>query len=323
MRAPSCVSYARGRHPRYGPDPGQFTPTLEVISEKLWICVSGIGSERLIRNEVRGRGVGSRHQALAKGNNMAHSNKLMCGAVAFVVALSLLSAPAAADVVLLLPSQDARIISDTANSNYGADPLLSLYQSRDRSLLQFDLSAIPTPSTVNSATLTTTAHTEWGSNPSNQPMDVFRVTQSWIEGTDEGWNNGNPSGGVSWNNRSSGNPWTNAGGDAVGTTGVQLSSPYATSNINPPNDGPITWDVTSLVQEWLDGTHSNFGLEILSGPNNSVHLHSKEEGNSALRPSLSVDYTTAPEIIPEPSTFLVWSLLAALGIGSAAYRRKR
>jgi hypothetical protein len=31
----------------------------------------------------------------------------------------------------------------------------------------------------------------------------------------------------------------------------------------------------------------------------------------------------APAIIPEPSTFLVWSLLAALGIGTAAYRRKR
>jgi len=28
-------------------------------------------------------------------------------------------------------------------------------------------------------------------------------------------------------------------------------------------------------------------------------------------------------VIPEPSTFLVWSLLAALGIGTAAYRRKR
>jgi len=28
-------------------------------------------------------------------------------------------------------------------------------------------------------------------------------------------------------------------------------------------------------------------------------------------------------IIPEPSTLLVWSLLAALGIGTAAYRRKR
>jgi hypothetical protein len=27
--------------------------------------------------------------------------------------------------------------------------------------------------------------------------------------------------------------------------------------------------------------------------------------------------------IPEPSTFLVWSLLAALGAGTAAYRRKR
>jgi len=28
-------------------------------------------------------------------------------------------------------------------------------------------------------------------------------------------------------------------------------------------------------------------------------------------------------IIPEPCTFVVWSLLAALGIGTAAYRRKR
>jgi len=36
-----------------------------------------------------------------------------------------------------------------------------------------------------------------------------------------------------------------------------------------------------------------------------------------------IEMAIAPEIIPEPTTFLVWFLLAALGIGCGAYRRKR
>lgn len=52
------------------------------------------------------------------------------------------------------------------------------------------------------------------------------------------------------------------------------------------------------------------GADLWS-PNGSVdyHLEASQPGGEA--------------IIPEPSTFLIWSLLAALGIGTAAYRRKR
>jgi hypothetical protein len=69
--------------------------------------------------------------------------------------------------------------------------------------------------------------------------------------------------------------------------------------------GPLLYDPptvgTSADEFWLNGATAWFG-----GP-----------------PAVANFGAEIKAVVPEPSTILVWSLLAALGIGSVAYRRKR
>jgi hypothetical protein len=148
--------------------------------------------------------------------------------------------------------------------------------------------------------------------------------------------------------------------DAVGTVGGSSwisTVPQGTTNIAQGNytfetafnlDG-FDPDTAVLVMEiavdnslsnvLLNGdplgiTPAGFGgfngpFEINSGfvnGNNVLEFLMNNAGGSPNPGGLRVNFlqaTASPGVIPEPSTLLIWSLLAALGIGSAAYRRKR
>ena len=144
----------------------------------------------------------------------------------------------------LEPSADARIISyggSLDKQNYATD-ILSVYTSTSdanlqRTLIQFDLSGIVLAGNerVGSAVLTLVVSTAYGGNP-GQPMEVYRVLAPWNEQT------------MTWRQRAANIPWGTPGGDFLGEGGQA----YAASTNAPTTGQQVMWDVTQLVDEWVE-----------------------------------------------------------------------
>ena len=134
-------------------------------------------------------------------------------------------------------TEDAYIWETNPDDNSGSSS--SLYTGiisggLKRSLIQFDLNSIPACSQITSATF----HIYRRSGGSySEAVEIYRVTAPWEENTVT-WN--------SFNNQFDSQVW--AGFSANGTSWVDT-------------------DVTNLVQAWVNGTHSNYGLllDILQG----------------------------------------------------------
>jgi len=216
------------------------------------------------------------------------------------------------------------IIPSRPDTNFNSPAQLSVFNhpsivNYQHSLIRFDLASLPAGYAVQSATLTLYSRFENGEgNPNAATMSLWRVTQPWLE-TEATWNDRDW--GANHANDSPGpgddHPWANPGGDFVGTTGVRNTNPYATSNYAPPGENlPVTWDVTTLVNEWYTGLHDNDGLLLESESYNSLSFWSREyddgvHGAGYWSPKLDVTLT------PEPGTLLL------LALGGAAIMRRR
>ena len=60
-------------------------------------------------------------------------------------------------------------------------------------------------------------------------------------------------------------PWLTPGGDATG--------PYATTftNFGGYENGPVSFDVTSLVKDWYSGTVADYGVLLTADVGNGLH----------------------------------------------------
>lgn len=134
-----------------------------------------------------------------------------------------------ADTITLTPNNnDTRILSSGANTNYVNQDILTVYDNGpnslnnvQRSLVQFDLGDIPPNQTIAFATLTVFRDSQiWNGGDNGLPSNIYRVTTPWVPNE------------ATWNSASAGVPWTNPGGDYVGTTGVQATNPYASNTLN-------------------------------------------------------------------------------------------
>lgn len=190
-----------------------------------------------------------------------------------------------------------------------------------RALVRFDLSAIPDGAVITSATVTLRQSRQ---RDSSQPevMPLHRVLAGWGEGASNAGSpggSGAPSapGDATWIHRSyNDNPalavlWTNAGGDfdpvASGTATIGSSLiAYTFTGAGLAAD----------VQGWINNRSTNFGWMLLGdeAENQSARrFDSREAGNAANRPSLTVRY-----VIPSPGAGAVLALA-----GLAACRRRR
>jgi len=207
-----------------------------------------------------------------------------------VVAFTALAALTKAIAVTysLEPTADARVIlyQGYVNLNFGGD-ILSCYTdtpnvNTQRTFIQFDLSSITLAATqiVQSATLRLNSEISFGNNAGHLPMEIYRLLVPWSEG------------GVTWSNRDSTHPWASPGGDFVGRGG----QPYSISTAAAASGGPVTWDVTALVQEWVSHVSTNYGLMLKSESGNHLTFDQREVATSALRPNLTV--VTGPGLPP-------------------------
>ena len=185
-----------------------------------------------------------------------------------------------AETAVLTSVQDTYIKLGETGNNFGVSTQLIVdRESGDlqRALVQFDLSSIPVGAIIHSATLNMEATAIDGL----LNLHVYQVLEGWAEGTANGTSDD-----ANWTNRDTGTAWTTAGGYFNGT---------AIDSISTDATGQHSWTITTLVQDWIDGTDANYGVVIASpdgGGNRTVTYDSRE---GAIAPELIIHYSIPNE----------------------------
>lgn len=146
------------------------------------------------------------------------------------------------------------------------------FAGKNRGLLRFDLSSVPSTLNLGSFTATLQMRTSaaQGSGSASTAIQVFPLTSTGAPGFGDE-SSATSTGESTWRRRvQSTGLWSNcpstvSGSAASNQCGAQ--SDYATnegvSASVPATIGTtITWDVTSIVESWLDGTRPNYGFLI-------------------------------------------------------------
>ncbi len=155
---------------------------------------------------------------------------------------------------------------------------------KDRGLIKWDLSSIPSNATIISATLSLYVYLDESGN--ERIMSAYRVKRAWTET------------GVTWNTYDGSNNWGTAG--CANTTSDREATNIGTATIpaSPEVDSEIqiTLDAAS-VQEWIDGTLTNNGLllQVATESNDHIGYHAHTNATPTIRPKLVIEYT-APEV---------------------------
>ncbi len=160
-------------------------------------------------------------------------------------------------------------------SIYGRQSSSSVELSRI--LTQFDVNTISSDRTagvipdVGNVNFYLRLHNAETSNtvPKNFELVVQAISRSWSEGDGLDLENYKDSGVSNWISASTGVAWTTAGGD------YHASPAFSQSFATGLED--LTLDVTSLVEEWISGTKSNYGF--------GIRLTSSQEASSSANPS--------------------------------------
>lgn len=214
--------------------------------------------------------------------------------------------PPGGTTITFAASQDTRLQSHTPWLNDG-NSILSTYMKAGNlqdTLIQFEVDSLPSNQPVIQATLRLFGM-PW-ENASDTETNLYRATRPWAEYE------------AAWNFATTGNDWTNPGGDFVGRNGLQGEDPFFTLR-GASTFGWYEFDATEIVRQWHTGFAVNNGF-MLAGPMSNRLVYVSREGRSefpgyeANRPELVVRYGT----VPEPATLIGLGL-----IGLAAFRRRR
>jgi hypothetical protein len=162
---------------------------------------------------------------------------------------------------------DAYTQSSTPSQNFGANANLRV-ASGINSYLRFDLSTLPA-GTAGSDVAKATLRLYVNTLTTAGLFDVHRVIGAWNEGT------------------ITGNSAPSLGGAEVTGIGVPAGSV----------DSFVTVDITSLVQDWLDGVIANNGIALLpNAAGISVRFDSKENGTTSHEPRLEITLKGLAEV---------------------------
>jgi hypothetical protein len=175
-------------------------------------------------------------------------------------------------------SQDAFVASGQPNNNFGSDPFMRVGYNQDpptygamRSFIQFNVGAvIPSNAIVNSATYQLYVA---GATPAGDPPMAIQsrhLGSAWNQST------------ITWNSHEP--DW----GSIIGQTDV------------PSNVSFIEGNITALVQEWVSGSHSNYGVMLQGDETQRERQRSfyTLNANNGLYPRLIVSYTISNDNTP-------------------------
>lgn len=156
------------------------------------------------------------------------------------------------------------------------------------SLIQFDLSSIPSVATILSATLTLWVISE--ETTTDIGVTANRSLVEWFEGlsdnTDPGvgenastWNFRNANGSVAW-------------GTAGGQSGVDFAATATDTTTVTGISQYFDWDVTADVQNFVNGTYTNYGWWLRTTNTAAARkvIATSDHATASLRPELVVVY---------------------------------
>ena len=186
---------------------------------------------------------------------------------------------------------DSFVCRSSPDTNYGDQGYLRvgrLLSPSDncQALLSFDVSQLPGNADILTATLELYGDTASGG------IRAYAAMESWSEST------------VTWNNK----PGLSTRSGAATETGIGWES----------------WDVETLVQEWITGTLDNHGFLLAQGGTifYQTDYESREEGGITV-PRIVVTYQTAgsPMILPAAADTWVDELMPTTNYGAGTYLR--
>ena len=155
---------------------------------------------------------------------------------------------------------------------YGCDDWHPDCHVTTRGLAKFDIAAIPAGATITSARLRATI-TDYHGTGSKQ-YRVHRATESWTE---------------------SGATWANQPDYGEERDSIAIS---ATS-------GSVSWDVTTVVKNWYDGTTTNYGL-VLTRESDTSSDHDRKFSDVKLvvtltlaKPDLTVSHIEVVQVVQD------------------------
>ena len=173
--------------------------------------------------------------------------------------------------ITLNTDRDSQIdqFDPTINNGLANQMIVSVANNKHkRPVLHFDASSMPSGTLLTTATLRLWVRDNRSTNDAT--LSIFKLTEDWTENE------------VSWDNRSATSPWTNAGGTFSGTPIDSKILPGGVKLVW------MEWDITTLVQEWVDFPASNHGLIIQSDQVKDVKFSSKEAVDPADFPQLLI-----------------------------------
>jgi hypothetical protein len=173
---------------------------------------------------------------------------------------------------------DTYISTWDPTTNYGNNVTMLVRMGDIRApLVRFDLSALPAGSTIHSATLGLYAVNR--SNSGGTDVAVYKVLRPWAETQ------------ATWQRATVGVPWGAAGCNLPGTdrSGTATATLFV-SAVNVWNQ----WEITPLVQGWVNDPASNYGMVLKASGEISVEYLYATSGYwwaPELSPRLVVRYT--------------------------------
>ncbi|OQB25718.1 MAG: Disaggregatase related repeat protein [Chloroflexi bacterium ADurb.Bin180] len=182
---------------------------------------------------------------------------------------------------------DTYIYQYAPTANYdGSDQLRVGSKQIFATLLRFDLAQIPADSSVVAAWIDLFA-SGWGGSAAT--ISAYRVLRG-VTHSD-----------ATWNLAASASPWGLPGANSVGTDrGGQPESSFDATTVLRW----YTFDVTSLAQQWVEGSLANNGVLLRGAVPTSAavfYFASANHGNAALRPRLVIAYIPGSGSAPEPT----------------------
>jgi uncharacterized repeat protein (TIGR01451 family) len=174
----------------------------------------------------------------------------------------LAATPAAAATYTAVANRDSHLRQDSSGSNFGTLSELEIRASSGdnrRPVIGFSLPTIPAGEVITSATLQLYVTTGTAAGTVN----IHRITDSWTEG------------GVTWSNTSAD------------------FNPTAEDSVAVNALGTASFDITTLVRGWRDGTITNHGIMAITNTANG-RFASSENGTASRRPLLTITTVQGP-----------------------------